>query len=157
MKAAVLRELQMPMGIEDLAITKPAPREVLVRLAAVGVCHSDLHIITGDLPHPLPAVLGHEAAGVVEQVGSDVRSVKPGDHVIVCLTFHCGHCEQCETGNSHRCMPDEAARSASEAPRRNLSRRRSRSGMRGRTACPAKSVRSRFHAPASARQMRPCS
>ena len=117
MKAAVLRELLTPMAIEDVVIAKPSPREVLVRLVAVGVCHSDLHIITGDLPHPLPAVLGHEAAGIVEQVGSDVRAVKPGDHVIVCLTFHCGHCEQCETGNSHRCMPDEAARSPGENPR----------------------------------------
>ena len=117
MKAAVLRELNARMGIEDLAIAKPAPHEVLVRLAAVGVCHSDLHIITGDLPHPLPAVLGHEAAGVVEQVGSEVRTVKPGDHVIVCLTFHCGHCEQCETGNSHRCYPAEAGRLPGEAPR----------------------------------------
>ncbi len=107
----------MPMGIEDVSISKPGPREVLVRLAAVGVCHSDLHIITGDLPHPLPAVLGHEAAGIVEQVGSDVRAVKPGDHVIVCLTFHCGHCEQCEGGNSYRCMPDEAVRGPHEAPR----------------------------------------
>ena len=71
---------------------------------AVGVCHSDLHILTGDLPHPLPAVLGHEAAGVVEQVGPEVHTVKPGDHVVVCLTFHCGHCEQCHGGNSHRCI-----------------------------------------------------
>ena len=120
MKAAVLRELNTPMGIEALTISKPGPREVLVRLAAVGVCHSDLHIITGDLPHPLPAVLGHEAAGVVEQVGSEVRTVKPGDHVIVCLTFHCGHCEQCETGHSHRCQPAESGRLPGEAPRLTL-------------------------------------
>lgn len=117
MKAAVLREISVPMSIETLAISKPAPREVLVRLAAVGVCHSDLHIFNGDFQHPLPAVLGHEAAGVVEQVGSDVTTVKPGDHVIVCLTFHCGHCEQCETGNSHRCLPAEAARPAGAEPR----------------------------------------
>lgn len=117
MKAAVLRETSMPMGIEDVAISKPRAHEVLVRLAAVGVCHSDLHILTGGLPHPLPAVLGHEAAGIVEQVGSEVRTVKPGDHVIVCLTFHCGHCEQCDTGNAHRCMPAEAGRSPEDEPR----------------------------------------
>ena len=117
MKAAVFREMGRPMEIEDIAIAKPIGREVLVRIAAVGVCHSDLHIMTGDLPHPLPAVLGHEAAGVVEQVGPEVHTVKPGDHVVVCLTFHCGHCEQCHGGNTHRCNTPEAMRGADEAPR----------------------------------------
>jgi S-(hydroxymethyl)glutathione dehydrogenase/alcohol dehydrogenase len=117
MKAAVFREMGRPMAIEDISISKPVGREVLVRMAAVGVCHSDLHIMTGDLPHPLPAVLGHEAAGVVEQVGPEVHTVKPGDHVVVCLTFHCGHCEQCHGGNTHRCNTPEAMRGAGEAPR----------------------------------------
>lgn len=117
MKAAVFREMGVSMAIEDISISKPIGREVLVRLEAVGVCHSDLHILTGDLPHPLPAVLGHEAAGVVEQVGPEVHTVKPGDHVVVCLTFHCGHCEQCHGGNSHRCNTPEAMRGASESPR----------------------------------------
>jgi S-(hydroxymethyl)glutathione dehydrogenase/alcohol dehydrogenase len=62
-------------------------------------------------------VLGHEVAGIVEQVGSDVRTIKPGDHVIVCLTFHCGHCEQCHGGHSHRCMTPEASRAEEEPPR----------------------------------------
>jgi S-(hydroxymethyl)glutathione dehydrogenase / alcohol dehydrogenase len=117
MKAAVLRALSQPMEIEDVQIAKPGPREVLVRVAAVGLCHSDLHVIEGDIPQPLPVILGHEGAGVVEQVGADVRTVKPGDHVIVCLTFHCGHCEQCHGGNSHRCLPAEAMRGPDEAPR----------------------------------------
>jgi len=117
MKAAVFREMGRPMEIEDISISKPIGREVLVRLKAVGVCHSDLHILTGDLPHSLPAVLGHEAAGVVEQVGPEVHTIKPGDHVVVCLTFHCGHCEQCHGGNSHRCNTPEAMRGADEAPR----------------------------------------
>jgi S-(hydroxymethyl)glutathione dehydrogenase / alcohol dehydrogenase len=117
MKAAVFREMGVPMEIEDISISKPIGREVLVRMEAVGVCHSDLHILTGDLPLPLPAVLGHEAAGIVELVGPDVHTVKPGDHVVVCLTFHCGHCEQCYGGNSHRCNTDEAMRGQTEPPR----------------------------------------
>ena len=117
MKAAVFREMGQRMEIEDISISKPVGREVLVRLKAVGVCHSDLHILTGDLPHPLPAVLGHEAAGVVEQVGPEVHTVKPGDHVVVCLTFHCGHCEQCHGGNSHRCMEPDTVRAPEEPPR----------------------------------------
>ena len=117
MKAAVFREMGVAMEIEEISIAKPIGREVLVRLEAVGVCHTDLHVLTGDLPFPLPAVLGHEAAGVVEQVGPEVHTVKPGDHVIVCLTFHCGHCEQCHGGNSHRCYTPEANRAADQSPR----------------------------------------
>ncbi len=117
MKAAVLRTPGQPMEIEEISISKPQGREVLVRLQAVGVCHSDLHVLTGDFPQPLPAILGHEAAGIVEQVGPDVRHVKAGDRVIVCLTFHCGHCEQCLGGNSHRCFPAEANRADDEPPR----------------------------------------
>ena len=117
MKAAVMREIGQPMGIEQVSISKPQGREVLVRLKAVGVCHSDLHVLTGDSPHPLPAILGHEAAGVVEQVGPEVHHVKPGDHVIVCLTFHCGHCEHCLGGHTHRCYTPEAMRGADEPPR----------------------------------------
>ena len=107
MKAAVLREVGKPLQIEDVKISKPGPREVLIRTAAAGVCHSDLHFIEGKYPHPLPAVLGHESAGVVEAVGSEVRSVKPGDHVITCLSAFCGHCDHCVTGHMARCVsPD---------------------------------------------------
>ncbi|MGH6955066.1 MAG: alcohol dehydrogenase catalytic domain-containing protein, partial [Caulobacteraceae bacterium] len=90
MKAAVLREVGKPLQIEDVQIGKPGPHEVLIRTAAAGVCHSDLHFVEGSYRYPLPAVLGHESAGVVEQVGSEVRTVKPGDHVITCLSAFCG-------------------------------------------------------------------
>ncbi|MBV1691265.1 Zn-dependent alcohol dehydrogenase [Novosphingobium sp. G106] len=117
MKAAVLRERSAPLVIEDLTIAKPKGREVLVRVTAVGLCHSDMHVIDGGAPLPLPIVLGHEVAGVVEQVGADVHRLKAGDHVVVCLAFHCGHCEQCESGHSNRCLPPEAMRGESEEPR----------------------------------------
>src|SRR5262249_37736491 len=80
MKAAVMRGIGEPLRIEELRLDAPAPREVVVRTAATGVCHSDLHVIEGSLPSPLPTVLGHEPAGVVESVGRDVRQVEPGDH-----------------------------------------------------------------------------
>jgi S-(hydroxymethyl)glutathione dehydrogenase/alcohol dehydrogenase len=105
------------MAIEDVSIAKPQGREVLVRLAAVGVCHSDLHILKGDLQHPLPAILGHEAAGVVEQVGPEVHTIRAGDHVIVNIAFYCGHCEHCHGGNVHRCYTAEALRAPGESPR----------------------------------------
>jgi S-(hydroxymethyl)glutathione dehydrogenase/alcohol dehydrogenase len=112
-----MRAINAPMEIEEIAISKPVDREVLVKVAAVGVCHSDLSVLNGTIENPLPAVLGHEVAGIVEQVGPDVRTVKPGDHVIVCLTFYCGHCEQCHGGHSHRCMTPEASRGEEEPPR----------------------------------------
>ena len=98
MKAAVLREVRKPLVIEDVQIGKPGPHEVLIRTVAAGVCHSDLHFVEGSYRYPLPAVLGHESAGVVEAVGSEVRTVKKGDHVITCLSAFCGHCDQCRPG-----------------------------------------------------------
>src|SRR6202008_4869479 len=86
MKAAVMREVGKPLQIEDVQIDKPGPKEVLIRTAAAGVCHSDLHFLQGDFTTPLPTVLGHEAAGVVQAVGTDGRTGKPGDHVISCLS-----------------------------------------------------------------------
>jgi S-(hydroxymethyl)glutathione dehydrogenase / alcohol dehydrogenase len=117
MKAAVLREVRTPLQIEDVSIGKPGPHEVLIRTAAAGVCHSDLHFIEGSYPYPLPAVLGHESAGVVEQVGSEVRTVKPGDHVITCLSAFCGHCEHCLTGHMSLCESPETRRQSGDAPR----------------------------------------
>ena len=72
MKAAVLYEVNKPLVIEDISVQKPGPREVLIRTSVAGLCHSDLHFMEGLYPHPLPAVLGHESAGIVEQVGADV-------------------------------------------------------------------------------------
>ena len=103
MKAAVLFEVNKPLVIEEISTRKPGPREVLVRTAAAGLCHSDLHFIEGLYPHPLPVVLGHESAGVVEQVGSDVRYVQPGDHVITCPSVFCGVCDMCTTGRPVLC------------------------------------------------------
>ncbi len=117
MKAAVLRETRKPLVIENVTINKPGPREVLIRTKAAGVCHSDLHFVEGLYPYPLPAVLGHESAGVVEQVGSEVRSVKPGDHVITCLSAFCGRCEHCVTGHLSRCVSPDTKRGEDDEPR----------------------------------------
>src|SRR6266699_70947 len=103
MKAAVLHEVNKPLVIEDVSLPKPGPREVLIRTSVAGLCHSDLHFMEGLYPHPLPAVLGHESAGVVEQVGSDVTYVKPGDHVVTCLSVFCGTCDNCTTGRPVLC------------------------------------------------------
>ncbi|KQY29314.1 alcohol dehydrogenase [Caulobacter sp. Root1455] len=117
MKAAVLREVGKPLQIEEVSIGKPGPREVLIRTKAAGVCHSDLHFVEGSYPHPLPAVLGHESAGIVEAVGSEVRTVKVGDHVITCLNPYCGHCEVCLTGHMNLCISPETRRAKGEEPR----------------------------------------
>jgi len=117
MKAAIFREVGKPLQIEQISISKPGPREVLIRTAAAGVCHSDLHFIEGLYPAQTPMVLGHESAGIVEQVGSDVTYVKPGDHVITCLSVFCGHCEQCLTGHMSLCASAEVRRPADEEPR----------------------------------------
>jgi S-(hydroxymethyl)glutathione dehydrogenase / alcohol dehydrogenase len=103
MKAAVLHEVNQPLVIEEIDTRKPAAHEVLVRTAAAGLCHSDLHFIEGLYPHPLPVVLGHESAGIVEQVGSEVTYVKRGDHVVTCLSVFCGTCENCTTGRPAIC------------------------------------------------------
>jgi S-(hydroxymethyl)glutathione dehydrogenase / alcohol dehydrogenase len=107
MKAAVLHAANQPLTIEEVALTKPGPREVLLRTAFAGLCHSDLHFIEGLYPHPTPCVLGHESAGVVEAVGEGVTYVKPGDHVITCLSVFCGICPQCVTGHPNLCENTE--------------------------------------------------
>jgi S-(hydroxymethyl)glutathione dehydrogenase/alcohol dehydrogenase len=117
MKAAVLREVGKPLQIEDVQIGKPGPHEVLIRTVAAGVCHSDVHFYEGSYQYPLPAVLGHESAGVVEAVGDEVRTVKVGDHVITCLSAYCGHCDHCLTGHMSRCQSPDVRREQSDAPR----------------------------------------
>jgi S-(hydroxymethyl)glutathione dehydrogenase/alcohol dehydrogenase len=103
MKAAVFYGPKQPLVIEDVEVDQPLDREVLVRTVASGVCHSDLHFVDGYYTFPAPAVLGHEAAGIVEQVGKAVDYVKPGDHVICCLSVFCGYCEDCMAGHPNRC------------------------------------------------------
>lgn len=119
MKAAVLNEIPGQLQIEDISIGSPGPREVLVRTVAAGLCHSDLHFMEGTYTTAVPAVLGHESAGVVEEVGSMVSYVKPGDHVITCLAAFCGHCEHCLGGHPARCQRKGAdlVRHADEPPR----------------------------------------
>jgi S-(hydroxymethyl)glutathione dehydrogenase / alcohol dehydrogenase len=110
MKAAVLNSCPGDLEIEDVAIDKPAPREVLINTSAAGLCHSDLHFLEAKYPAQVPVVLGHESAGVVEAVGEDVQYVKPGDHVITCLSVFCGHCEDCLTGHMSLCQNPETRR-----------------------------------------------
>lgn len=120
MKAAVLHEQKKPMVIEDVTISNPGPREVMVRPVAVGVCHSDLHFLDGSYPYRLPTILGHESAGIVEETGADVTSVKKGDHVITCLSAYCGHCDKCLTGHLSLCNSPEVSRKAEEESRLSL-------------------------------------
>ena len=118
MKAAVLRGVKQALEIEEVDVAKPIGHEVLVRVAATGVCHSDLHMIEGLYPAPFPCILGHESAGVVEAVGDQVGYVKPGDHVISCLSVFCGHCEACVTGHLVNCeRPEDVNRAPGAAPR----------------------------------------
>jgi len=117
MKAAVLVEAGKPLVIEDVVISKPGPHEVLIRTAACGLCHSDLHFIDGSYPHALPAIPGHEAAGIVEAIGSEVRTVAIGDAVVTCLSAFCGHCEFCVSGRMSLCLGADTRRRAGEAPR----------------------------------------
>ena len=118
-RAAVLNSIPGHLDIEDVQIGEPGPREVLIRTAAAGLCHSDLHFMEGKYSYPCPAVLGHESAGVVEAVGSMVHYVQPGDHVITCLSAFCGHCSQCTDGHLSLCenKGTELVRQPGEPPR----------------------------------------
>jgi S-(hydroxymethyl)glutathione dehydrogenase/alcohol dehydrogenase len=103
MKAAVLYELNQPVIVEELELEKPKEREVLVKMIASGVCHSDLSVTNGTIPLPLPIVLGHEGAGIVEEVGPGVTAVKPGDHVVLSWVPQCGRCSFCAIGKPYLC------------------------------------------------------
>jgi S-(hydroxymethyl)glutathione dehydrogenase/alcohol dehydrogenase len=101
--AAVFFEVGRKLEIRDVDVAPPKAGEVLVRMAAAGICHSDLHVMTGHLGAPLPAILGHEGAGVVAETGPGVTSVKPGDHVIPLWRVSCGECEHCSGGRPALC------------------------------------------------------
>ncbi len=116
-KAAILTAPGTPLSIEQVVVDKPGPHEVLIRTVACGLCHSDLHFIDGAYPHPVPAIPGHEAAGIVEAVGSEVRTVKVGDAVVSCLSAFCGHCEYCVTGRMSLCLGAETRRAPGSSPR----------------------------------------
>ena len=117
MKAAVLREVNVPLEVEEVQVDAPGPREVLIRTGASGVCHSDLHYVEGSYSIPKPAILGHEAAGIVEAVGEQVYYLKPGDTVIMCLSVFCGHCEFCLRGQPVLCTRTDVVRSPDQPPR----------------------------------------
>lgn len=115
-KAAILEQLG-ELTIGEIELAEPGPHEVLIDTKACGLCHSDLHFIDGNYPHPLPAIPGHEAAGVVRAVGSEVKTVKPGDHVVTCLSAFCGHCEFCVTGRMALCLGGDTRRPKGAEPR----------------------------------------
>ncbi len=101
-----------PLRIQEVELEPPGPGEVFVRIAAAGLCHSDLSVINGDRPRPLPMVLGHEAAGIVEEVGSGVDDLATGDHVVLVFVPACGHCLPCMEGRPALCEPGAAANGA---------------------------------------------
>jgi aryl-alcohol dehydrogenase len=100
--AAVVHEKDAPFVLEEVELDEPRANEVLVRMVATGLCHTDLSVRSGVIPFPLPAVLGHEGAGIVERVGSAVQRVRPGDHVLASFTS-CGACVNCVTGSPSNC------------------------------------------------------
>ena len=108
--AAVLYESAQPMVIEEVEVLPPQAGEVMVRMKAAGVCHSDLHVMKGDLPMPVPIILGHEGAGVVEEAGPGVTSVAPGDHVVPIWRASCGRCDFCLKGRPALCDMGTAMR-----------------------------------------------
>ncbi|MCU1397721.1 MAG: alcohol dehydrogenase class [Acidimicrobiales bacterium] len=117
MRAAVLHEVPGHLSIDEVEIDAPARREVLIRNVAAGLCHSDLHFMDGKFAAPTPSVLGHESAGVVEAVGSDVTYVKPGDHVITCVSAFCGQCNYCLSGRQTLCNRAGTERASGQASR----------------------------------------
>jgi S-(hydroxymethyl)glutathione dehydrogenase/alcohol dehydrogenase len=117
MKASVFRGPTQPLAVEEVDIDAPQAGEVRIAVKASGVCHSDLHMLNGTYPWPVPAILGHEAAGVVDAVGAGVTYTKPGDHVITCLSAFCGTCEHCLSGHPARCAEPRWARPPGSDPR----------------------------------------
>jgi len=119
-RAAVLREMgrpapyadSQPLGIEQVELDPPGRGEVLVRVRAAGLCHSDLSVIDGNRPRPMPMVLGHEAAGVIEALGPGVTDLAVGDHVVASFVPSCGHCVPCASGRPALCEPGLAANTA---------------------------------------------
>ena len=119
-RAAVLRGYESPLSVEAITLDEPEAGEVVVRLAACGVCHSDLHMVSPVFKNPLPVVLGHEGAGVVETVGPGVRRVAPGDHVVLTWIPSCGHCRYCASGRPALCNNRQGVERSGGAPRLRL-------------------------------------
>jgi NDMA-dependent alcohol dehydrogenase len=102
-KAAILWQTNTPWSVEEIELDPPKAGEVLVKIAASGMCHSDEHLVTGDLPFPPPIIGGHEGAGVVQEVGPGVSWLQPGDHVVFGFIPSCGRCKSCSTGHQNLC------------------------------------------------------
>jgi S-(hydroxymethyl)glutathione dehydrogenase / alcohol dehydrogenase len=118
LKAAVLNATNGHFDIEDVTIDRPKGREVLVQVKACGLCHSDLHAAESNFGVPLPAVLGHELAGIVKEIGPDVHDLKVGDHVVGSLVQFCGHCTSCLSGRTYQCeRPQETLRAIQDGQR----------------------------------------
>ncbi|MBV9203890.1 MAG: Zn-dependent alcohol dehydrogenase [Actinobacteria bacterium] len=115
MRAAVLHHFGEPLAEADVELAEPAPDEVLVRVTDSGICHSDRTVHLGAQDRPLPLILGHEASGVVEQVGSQVTGLAPGDHVVGCSSAHCGQCLWCARGLPQHCSDKGQARADGSA------------------------------------------
>lgn len=118
MKASITTALGQGFSVHDIEIAAPQDREVLVEVRASGLCHSDLHLSEVDYGYPMPAVFGHEVAGVVEEVGQGVTTIRPGDHVVACLVSFCGCCEECIAGRTYACITKApTSRTAGAEPR----------------------------------------
>jgi S-(hydroxymethyl)glutathione dehydrogenase/alcohol dehydrogenase len=115
-KAAVLHGVNQPLEVKTVALGELGPGDVLIRNHASGLCHTDLEVIEGSQVYPLPIVLGHEGAGVVEYVGASVTRVKPGDHVVASWNPHCGHCFYCERDQPVLCEPFVRNQRAGQLP-----------------------------------------
>ena len=128
MKAAVLEEIgrpgpyaeTRPISVCEVDLDGPRDGEVLVEIAAAGLCHSDLSVVNGDRPRQLPLVMGHESAGVVRAVGPDVERFEPGDHVISVFVPSCGHCGPCRSGRPALCEPGAAANNTPRSRRKRV-------------------------------------
>ncbi len=120
MKAAILFEqgkprpyaTTRPLVVEEVEIDPPGPGEIMIEVAAAGLCHSDLSTIENQRPRPLPIVIGHEGAGIVRQVGQGITDLKPGDHVITVFASSCGNCRYCVRGRPNICPSGNSARAA---------------------------------------------
>lgn len=118
MKAALINAIGGKFDVEDIEISEPVGAEVLVEVKAAGLCHSDMLVASVDRGRPLPMVAGHEMAGIVAAVGPDVRGLAVGDHVVGSEVSFCGHCEECRTGNTFRCMsPGDIGRPEEAGPK----------------------------------------
>ncbi|MBZ0125485.1 MAG: Zn-dependent alcohol dehydrogenase [Rhodocyclaceae bacterium] len=113
-KAAICREINQPVVVEEIEVEPPRRGEVMIKLAACGVCHSDYSVTTGTIPFPPPVVLGHEGAGIVVEVGEGVTGIAVGDAVVSSFVSMCGKCRYCQTGRPQLC--DQAAKAAFTLP-----------------------------------------